>query len=97
MGYTKRPYIFKSAIIVILVKSVKYRAKISNLTVVLLFMSCVYWVSAFFGNTMPHTTPLYLLILGLLIRQLNLDILNSKTPTNSASIESTVTNLEKTN
>lgn len=89
--------IYLSVIVVILVKSVKYRAKISNLTLVLLFMSCVYWISAFFGNTMPHTTPLYLLILGLLIRQLNLDILNSKMPTNLATIEPTIVTPETTN
>ncbi len=66
--------IYLSCFIVILVKTIKYRKALSSLTSVLLISSFAYCVSAFFGNTMPHTYPFFMLLLGFLIRCFNDDI-----------------------
>lgn len=66
--------IYISAFVVIFVKAIKHREKLSNFSLGLLFVVGGYLISAIFGNTMPHTTPFFALFLGLLIRFLNRDI-----------------------
>ena len=66
--------IYLSAFIMIVVKSIKHRKKLSDLTIVILFSVLTYMISAFFGNTMPHTYPFFMLFVGFLIRTLNDDI-----------------------
>lgn len=66
--------IYISAFVVIFVKAIKHRAKLSNFSLGLLFVVCAYLISALFGNTMPHTTPFFCLFLGFLIRFMNRDI-----------------------
>lgn len=66
--------IYISAFVVIFVKAIKHRKKLSDFSLGLLFVVGVYLISAMFGNTMPHTFPFFCLFLGLLIRFLNRDI-----------------------
>ena len=62
--------IYVSAFVVIMVKAIKNRKTISNLSLALLFCVLAFLVSAIFGNTMPHTTPFFALFLGFLIRSM---------------------------
>lgn len=66
--------LYISGLVIIAVKGIKYFKHISNLSICLLFCVMCYAISAFFGNTMPHTYPFFMVILGLCISTLNLDI-----------------------
>lgn len=66
--------IYISAFVVIFVKAIKHRSKLSNFSLALLFSIGAYLISAMFGNTMPHTIPFFALFLGFLARWLNNDI-----------------------
>ena len=70
--------IYLAAFVIIMVKAIKYRKNLSGLTLVLLMAVIAYLIGAFFGNTMPHTMPLFCLCVGLLIRWLNEDIITAK-------------------
>ena len=63
--------IYVGAFIIILVKAIKRRKVLSDLSIALLFVVLSYLVSALFGNTMPHTTPFFAMFVGFLIRELN--------------------------
>lgn len=66
--------LYISGLVIIAVKGIKYFKHISNLSICLLFCVMCYAIGAFFGNTMPHTYPFFMVILGLCINTLNLDI-----------------------
>ena len=66
--------IYISAFVVIFVKAIKHRKKLSNLSITLSFCVGTYLISALFGNTMPHTIPFFALFLGFIVRWLNHDI-----------------------
>lgn len=66
--------IYITTYIIILVKFIKYKDKLSNLTISLFVPVYTYLISALFGNTMPHTYPYFMLMTGFLIRTLNQDI-----------------------
>ena len=66
--------IYISAFVVIFVKAIKNKEKLSNLSLSLIFCVGTYLISALFGNTMPHTIPFFALFLGFLVRWLNHDI-----------------------
>ena len=63
--------IYLSAFVLIMVKAIKNRANLSDLSLTLLFSVLAFMVSAIFGNTMPHTTPFFAIFVGFLIRELN--------------------------
>lgn len=63
--------IYLSAFIIILVKVIKRRNNLSDLSVSLLLTVLAFLVSAMFGNTMPHTTPFFAMFIGFLIREIN--------------------------
>ena len=63
--------IYLSAFVVILVKAIKRRKTLSDLSLTLLFCVLAFLSGAIFGNTMPHTTPFFALFLGFTIRELN--------------------------
>lgn len=65
--------IYLTALIVILVKAIKNKNKLSSVTLVLLMGALAYLISALFGCTMPHTMPFFALMLGLAIKSLNTD------------------------
>lgn len=74
--------LYLAAFIIIFIKAIKYRKQLSGLSLVLLLSIMAYLIGACFGNTMPHTMPVFCLFVGFLIRWLNDDIsnhLNSKT------------------
>lgn len=76
--------LYIAAFVIIMIKSIKHLGKLSGFTLVCLFAVVGYLFSALFGNTMPHTTPYFMLFLGFLIRFLNEDIKSNKqtqTPT----------------
>jgi len=79
--------IYLSAFIVMMVKVIKHRSKLSNLTLCLLFPIIAYLISAMFGNTMPHTTPFFALFVGFFIRWLNYDINRQNEPAEDNIIE----------
>ena len=72
--------LYLSAFVVIFIKAIKHRAKLSNLTSALIFCIGAFLISAMFGNTMPHTTPFFALFLGFLIRWMNHDITRHASP-----------------
>lgn len=74
--------IYLTALAFIFIKALKNLKHLSNITIVLLFGVLGYITSAFFGNTMPHVMPLFMLILGMLIRNLGDDIKNRNTSPN---------------
>lgn len=63
-----------TALVIILVKSIRNFRNLSKFTIMLIMTVGVYLISAFFGNTMPHTFPIFLVILAFGIKQLNIDI-----------------------
>ena len=66
--------IYISVFVIMAVKLIKYKNKISNLTLILFAVVYTYLISALFGNTMPHTYPLFMLMFGFLVCVLNQDI-----------------------
>lgn len=71
---------YLSAIIMIVIKAFKNLRQLTLHTTALLLALACYLVNAFFGNTMPHTFPFFLLILAFSILSLNQDIAKSKQP-----------------
>lgn len=75
--------------VIIAVKAIKYFKHLSNITFVGLIATMCYGISAFFGNTMPHTYPFFMVILGITISSLNSDISSYK------SLNRNTTGIEK--
>lgn len=70
--------LYIAGLVILAVKGIKHFKHISKLSLVLLFSVMCYAISAFFGNTMPHTYPFFLIILGFCISSLNQDVDNYK-------------------
>ncbi len=66
------------AIIMIFIKTFKHLRNLDRITIVLMFAVLSYLISAMFGNIMPHITPLFAMLLGLLVRWCNVDIKKAK-------------------
>lgn len=67
-----------TALVIILVKSIKNFRALSKFTITLIMTIGVYLISALFGNTMPHTYPTFMVILAFGIKQLNADVMLKK-------------------
>ncbi len=70
--------LYIAGLVVLAVKGIKNFKYISKFTICLLFSVMCYAIGAFFGNTMPHTYPFFLIILGFCISSLNQDVDNYK-------------------
>lgn len=75
--------------VIIAVKAIKYFKHLTNITFIGLIATMCYTLSAFFGNTMPHTYPFFMVILGITISSLNSDISSYK------SLNRNTTGIEK--
>lgn len=88
------------ALVIIMIKSIKYLRHLSDITLTLLLSTLCYLISALFGNTMPHTMPFFIVFLAFLIRALNTDIKEykdskAKSNTNITNIEVKVNSVEE--
>ena len=70
--------LFLASIIIILVKTFKYVRKLDTLTIIVMFAVISYLISAIFGNIMPHIAYGFTMLLGILVRWLNIDIKKTK-------------------
>lgn len=70
--------LYLASLITLAVKSIKNFKNLSLLTLAELFTVLCYLISAFFGNTMPHTFPFFMVILGFTMCSLNEDIKRAK-------------------
>mgnify|MGYP004662826021 FL=1 len=70
--------LYIAGFVVIAIKGIKYFKHLTNVTMVGLISVMAYAINACFGNTMPHTYPFFLVILGITIASLNNDIKNYK-------------------
>jgi O-antigen ligase len=70
--------LYLSGIIIILLKCFKHLRKLSNISLILLFATISYLISACFGNIMPHIVPYFIIVLAILTRWSNVDIKKAK-------------------
>ncbi len=77
------------ALIIIAVKALKNLKALSNTTLCLLGSVLAYLISAFFGNTMPHTIVFFILVLAFAITNIEAERKKNSNPINAENMQCT--------
>ena len=62
---------YLACLVIILIKAIKNRKKLSNFAIILLVSILCYVINSLFGNIMSNTFPFYLMLIAFCIREIN--------------------------